>query len=619
MNTPALLLGMLFLQTAPGLATAQNLIRNGSFEQHGTIECMSCYHTNGKYPAVVHHWDNGNWGGFLCDREYKQSTQDKMYDTCPFDRIAPQEGKVMVNMMYTSTPRSTPGWAAHLTAQTTEPMQVGHLYDVSLWLYIEQNQKSADPDWPKRIGIALLPQKARFNNLSGTRNLPYLPIDTIVYNQWYPVRWRVRPLCTSKFLMIGVFGDKRWATGQDYATVQYFLDNVSVAEIPSDSVAVDSTEYYCSRYEPKNQPGLVPYMDIVRLLFVTEKSDLTPAHRAALDSVAAFAKRYPDLVFEISGHTDSIGSDHPILSGKRAQSALHYLTEICRLPMFRFISVGKGSSTPVASNADEEGRRQNRRVEIRQVQIGLDGMFYRHALQAVAENRHADAFAFLNKWLLKSGPENSMILLFDPRFEALFGDKRWAAIEQKIRTGYRKFKYPEYTFRIDSLRYDDRRVIGELAWEFCEMSPDSPAFILPRMPQAVVEQKLREHFVAFRPILEKIGWPKRSEFRTSTAGAAFILLQHSLDSAAYIRWLPVLEKACEEGEASWECYAMLYDRCQLIAGKPQRYGTHVVALGNGRFRVEPWEGDEQTINRHRAKIGLPSLPEPTARAMRGEE
>jgi len=608
----------MFLQTAAGLVTAQNLIRNGSFEQHGTIECMACYHTNGKYPAVVPHWDNGNWGCFLCDREYKQGSQDKMYDTCPLDRITPQEGKVMVNMKYTSTPRGTPGWASHLTAQTTEPMLVGRLYDASFWLYIERNQKSADPHWPERIGIVLLPQKARFNTLSGTRNLPYLPIDTIVFNQWYPVRWRVRPLCTSKFLMIGVFGDKRWATGQGYATVQYFLDNVSVIEIPSDSVAVDSTEYYCSRYEPKNQPGLVPYMDITNLHFETNASDLTPAHLAALDSVAVFARRYPELVFEISGHTDSIGFDNSGLSEKRALSAWRYLTGVCRLPEFRFISFGKGSSAPVASNADEEGRRQNRRVEIRQVQLGLDGMFYRHALRALAENRLADAFAFLNKWLLKT-EQSRMIALFDPRFETLHKDKRWGALVQKVREGYRKFKYPEYAFRIDSLRHDNLRVIGELAWEFCEMSPDSAAFILPLLPKDVVEQKYREHFAAFRPILEKIGWPTRSDFGAPIAGSAFILLQHSLDSAAYVRWLPVLEKACEEGEASWDSYAMLYDRCQLIAGKPQRYGTHVISLGNGKFRVEPWEGDENTINSHRAKIGLPTLPEPTIRAMLSAE
>jgi hypothetical protein len=617
MNTILPLLGILFLQTAASIATAQNLIRNGGFEQHGTIECMLCYHTDGKYPGVVYHWDNGGWACTLCDVNYKQTSDDKKFNDCPFDKMAPQEGKVMVHMSYMCRPQGKPGYASHLTAQTTQTMLVGHLYDVSFWLYVERNQKNVDPDWPKRIGIALLPQKVRLTNLPATHNLPYLPIDTIVYDQWYRVRWRVRPLCTSKFLTIGVFEDKRWPLSQNHFAVQYFVDNVSVHEIPSDSVTVDSSAFYCSRYEPKNNPGLVPYMDNERLLFETNTSDLAPAHRAELDSVAAFAKRYPELVFEISGHTDSIGSDNLELSQKRVQSAMHYLTDTHRLPAFRFIPMSKGSSTPAGSNSTEEGRRMNRRVEIRQLRIDLGSVFYRNAVQAAAENRTADVFLFLNKWMLKPEPISHMILFFDPRFEALHRDKRWTAIEQKIREGYRKFKYPEYAFLIDSLRYDDLRVIGELAWEFCELSPDSVAFILPRMPQAVVEQKLPEHFAAFRPILEKIGWPKRSEFGARTAGSAFILLQHSLDSAAYVRWLPVLQKNCEEGEASWESYAMLYDRCQLIAGKPQRYGTHLISLGDGKFRVEPWEGDENTINNHRAKIGLPPLPEPTLRAMRG--
>ncbi len=192
-------------------------------------------------------------------------------------------------------------------------------------------------------------------------------------------------------------------------------------------------------------------------------------------------------------------------------------------------------------------------------------------------------------------------------------------IEKKIKEGYRSFKYPDYAFLIDSLRMDDLRVTGELSWGFCEIAPDSVPFRLPRATEAVVEQTLKEHFKAFRPVLEKIGWPKKSDFGKNTATSAFFLLQHSLDSAAYVKWLPILKKNCEEGEASWMAYAMLYDRCQLIAGKPQRYATHSEVLLNGALRVLPWEGDENTINEHRAKIGLPLLPANIVEAMQRNE
>ncbi len=55
-------------------------------------------------------------------------------------------------------------------------------------------------------------------------------------------------------------------------------------------------------------------------------------------------------------------------------------------------------------------------------------------------------------------------------------------------------------------------------------------------------------------------------------------------------------------------YAMLYDRCQLTAGQPQRYATHSEVLEDGSIRVLPYVGDKKSINAERAKIGLPLLP-----------
>ena len=61
-------------------------------------------------------------------------------------------------------------------------------------------------------------------------------------------------------------------------------------------------------------------------------------------------------------------------------------------------------------------------------------------------------------------------------------------------------------------------------------------------------------------------------------------------------------------------YAMLYDRCNLIQGKPQRYGTHVNVVA-GVLRMEKMEGDENATNDYRAKIGIPPLTEIQAKAI----
>jgi outer membrane protein OmpA-like peptidoglycan-associated protein len=69
---------------------------------------------------------------------------------------------------------------------------------------------------------------------------------------------------------------------------------------------------------------------------------------------------------EVSGHTDSVGSDaaNQTLSVQRANSVGNYL--ICKgLVRERFEIVGFGETQPVASNDTDSGRALNRRVEIR--------------------------------------------------------------------------------------------------------------------------------------------------------------------------------------------------------------------------------------------------------------
>jgi outer membrane protein OmpA-like peptidoglycan-associated protein len=68
---------------------------------------------------------------------------------------------------------------------------------------------------------------------------------------------------------------------------------------------------------------------------------------------------------EISGHTDSIGSDevNNRLSQGRADVVKNYLTNQGKIPAARIVTKGYGKTRPVASNDTEEGQQANRRVE----------------------------------------------------------------------------------------------------------------------------------------------------------------------------------------------------------------------------------------------------------------
>ncbi|MDX5433819.1 MAG: OmpA family protein [Halomonas sp.] len=99
--------------------------------------------------------------------------------------------------------------------------------------------------------------------------------------------------------------------------------------------------------------------------FGFDSSELTVQARNALNDVANVLTQYTDTRVNIAGHTDSTGSVsyNQRLSERRAESVGNYLA-LSGVARNRLYMTGYGPSQPVASNNTEEGRAQNRRVEI---------------------------------------------------------------------------------------------------------------------------------------------------------------------------------------------------------------------------------------------------------------
>ena len=108
--------------------------------------------------------------------------------------------------------------------------------------------------------------------------------------------------------------------------------------------------------------------------FDFNRADLKPQFYPALDQVASTMAEYNQTVVEVSGHTDSVGSDdyNQRLSEQRANSVSNYLVGK-GLMRQRFEVVGMGERYPVADNTSDDGRARNRRVEIRVVPLTQGG------------------------------------------------------------------------------------------------------------------------------------------------------------------------------------------------------------------------------------------------------
>ena len=102
------------------------------------------------------------------------------------------------------------------------------------------------------------------------------------------------------------------------------------------------------------------------LNFIVDTLELYPESEELLVEIAAKIKTYTSTVFIIEAHTDSRGTyeDNQKLSDRRADAIVKKLMKL-GVPARNLVAKGMGERYPIATNMYMDGRRQNRRVEIK--------------------------------------------------------------------------------------------------------------------------------------------------------------------------------------------------------------------------------------------------------------
>ena len=149
----------------------------------------------------------------------------------------------------------------------------------------------------------------------------------------------------------------RRATGGEVTVAE----NETVEEAKPASVALEaegnfSLEACVGRFEILSRTG--------NIYFRTASARLDNESVPLLTSIVDIVQRCPDLSIEVSGHTDSDGSDaaNQRLSERRAQAVTRYLVNE-GVSDSRIVSVGYGESKPVVANDSAYNKSRNRRIE----------------------------------------------------------------------------------------------------------------------------------------------------------------------------------------------------------------------------------------------------------------
>ncbi len=159
-------------------------------------------------------------------------------------------------------------------------------------------------------------------------------------------------------------GDQLQGQEQKQAEQQKAIDQQR-AEIAKNQALIDELK---KRNIEARETSRGVAVNLPSVNFQFDRAELTPEGRDRVDQIASIVKRdAPDRRLSVEGHAsqESAAQDayNQRLSERRAQTVAGAL-ERDGLANSRISTRGLGTHSPIASNDTEEGRRQNRRVEV---------------------------------------------------------------------------------------------------------------------------------------------------------------------------------------------------------------------------------------------------------------
>lgn len=138
----------------------------------------------------------------------------------------------------------------------------------------------------------------------------------------------------------------------------YYYQTIVTEKTMTQEVTADAS----SLNDEINKSG---HVAVYGIHFDTGKAVILPDSENILGEIVKMLQQNADLKLRVEGHTDNQGNAaaNQLLSEKRAQAVVAWLTAH-GIPAARLSSKGLGQTKPLADNGSEDGRTQNRRVEL---------------------------------------------------------------------------------------------------------------------------------------------------------------------------------------------------------------------------------------------------------------
>lgn len=360
----------------------KNLIYNSSFEDH--LYCPQKIEPYGQMMEVEAWWQPT--GG---SSDYYHPCGGKQCQM-PKNKLGYQYAKTGEGMVGIYTSKTT--YREYIQTELKEKLQSGEKYKLSFWVSLSEYSTGAIATIGGLFTSERITDTTRelFTNNKKTKHSNGIKqeiakifkpqvvnsfdkplLDT---EEWQKIEGEFTAEGGEKFLTIGNF----YPAEQSNLLFPKYLKQI----LPGAYYYIDDVELYCltcsekkvikhenitittQKDKPKYEVGQVIVLE--NIFFDFDKSVLLPQSFVELHKLINILEEYPNMTIELSGHTDSKGSDkyNLKLSKQRAEAVYNYLVEK-GIDEKRLTHKGFGANQPIADNSTDAGRAKNRRVEFK--------------------------------------------------------------------------------------------------------------------------------------------------------------------------------------------------------------------------------------------------------------
>ncbi len=336
-----------------------NIIPNPGFEEYSTAP-IGWFYKGKHFTDVMKYWSSATAAS--PDVFGPRVRVPAHWSAKGFGKQKARRGESMVGITVYGCEDGKPHCREYIQIQLVEPLVVGQGYYAEFWL-------SHLPRSLEIGGIGMYFSDRRIDEKTdvGLSFQPQVCADEIIRapnGSWVKISGRFVAETEAEYLVIGNFKadsltNVRNTCSDGFNYAYYYVDDVLLKkEKPIIKVPIRKDDLCCITLEEGK---------IVRLkniFFDHDKAELLPRSYVELNKLLNHMRENPNMVIEISGHTDSVGDRdyNKYLSRKRAKAVVAFLNEN-GIERNRTRYAGYGDARPIASNDSFEGRQLNRRVE----------------------------------------------------------------------------------------------------------------------------------------------------------------------------------------------------------------------------------------------------------------